>query len=227
MNETSTFLLVFVCLLFGVGRVAHSRFLKSFFAEKQLPSEAKMTREPGVQTRDLPETRLSNEVTSKKKITRQSSRQKFMVNVSWRKGETVVVPDNTHSFTTPSFFVPPAQCMMVYHLCPGHWPLHIPHYCLWTFGDRASCVAAPCPLDLYSCRDRQCPLFGHLLVAMSQTEVPITLPFACRGPAAILCILLCVKVSDVARGEISLWRWSAYGGSIRAALLVNQTSING
>ena len=49
----------------------------------------------------------------------------------------------------------------------------------------------------------------------------------CGDPAPILHILLCVKVSDAARGEISLWRWSASGGSIRALLLVNQTSVDG
>ena len=65
MNETSTFLLAFVCLLFGAGRVAHSRFFsKSFFAEKQLLSETKITRGPGVQARDWPKTRISNEVMS-------------------------------------------------------------------------------------------------------------------------------------------------------------------
>ena len=50
------------------------------------------------------------------------------------------------------------------------------------------------------------------------TLAPFTLPFACRDPVPILRTLLCVNVSE--RGEISLWRWSASGGSIRAALLV-------
>ena len=36
-----------------------------------------------------------------------------------------------------------------------------------------------------------------------------------------------VNLSEAARGEISLRRWSASGGSIRAALLANQTSVNG
>ena len=38
---------------------------------------------------------------------------------------------------------------------------------------------------------------------------------------------LCVAVSDAERGEISLRRWSASGGSIRAALLVSHPSANG
>ena len=37
---------------------------------------------------------------------------------------------------------------------------------------------------------------------------PFTLPFECGDPAPILCILFCVKVSEKARGEISLQRWS-------------------
>ena len=59
------------------------------------------------------------------------------------------------------------------------------------------------------------------------TLAPFTLPFACRDPAPILRTLLCVKVSDAARGEISLWCWSASGGSIRATLLVNCPSVSG
>ena len=63
--------------------------------------------------------------------------------------------------------------------------------------------------------------FDHLSVA------PFTLPFACRHPVSILHILLCVKASDAARDEISLRHWSASGGSVRAVLLANQTSVNG
>ena len=37
-----------------------------------------------------------------------------------------------------------------------------------------------------------------------QTEAPSSLPFECRDPAPIHRILLCVKVSDAATGEISL-----------------------
>ena len=40
-------------------------------------------------------------------------------------------------------------------------------------------------------------------------------------------LFLCVKVTDAVRDEISLRRWSASGGSIRAVLLVNRTSVNG
>ena len=58
-------------------------------------------------------------------------------------------------------------------------------------------------------------------------QLAATLPFACRDPVPILRILLCVKISDATRDEISLWHWSASGGSIRAALLVNRTSVNG
>ena len=54
-----------------------------------------------------------------------------------------------------------------------------------------------------------------------------TLPFACGDPAPILHTLLCVNVSDAERGEISLRHWSASGGSIRAAILVNRPSVNG
>ena len=56
--------------------------------------------------------------------------------------------------------------------------------------------------------------------------VPFTLRFACRDPAPIPRLLLCVKASDMARGEISLWHWFASGGSIRAVLLANRTSVN-
>lgn len=35
-----------------------------------------------------------------------------------------------------------------------------------------------------------------------------TLPFECGDPTPILCTLLCVKVSDVARDEISEWSLS-------------------
>ena len=38
---------------------------------------------------------------------------------------------------------------------------------------------------------------------------------------------LFVNFSEAARGEISLRRWSASGGSIRGAVLSNQTSVNG
>ena len=48
------------------------------------------------------------------------------------------------------------------------------------------------------------------------TLTPFTMPFACWDPAPILRILLCVKVSDTARGEILHRLWSASGGSIRA-----------
>ena len=51
---------------------------------------------------------------------------------------------------------------------------------------------------------------------------PYTLLFACGDSAPILCLLVCVKVSDAARGEISLRCWSASGGSIRAVLLATE-----
>ena len=54
---------------------------------------------------------------------------------------------------------------------------------------------------------------------------PFTLLFGCRDPAPIHRLLLCVKVSDVVRGEISLQHRSASGGSIRGAVLANQISV--
>ena len=42
---------------------------------------------------------------------------------------------------------------------------------------------------------------------LPQTVAPFTLPFKCRDPAPILLIILCVKVSDATRGEISLQLW--------------------
>ena len=51
------------------------------------------------------------------------------------------------------------------------------------------------------------------------TVVPFTLPLECGDPAPILRCLLCVKVSDAARGEILLWRRYTSGGSIRGAVL--------
>ena len=65
----------------------------------------------------------------------------------------------------------------------------------------------------------------YMCTGASALLAPFTLPFACGDPAQILRILLCVKVSDAAGGEISLEPCSASGGSIRIALLVNQTSV--
>ena len=66
-----------------------------------------------------------------------------------------------------------------------------------------------------------CP--AHVVSSLAS----FTLPFACGDPAPILHTLLCVKVSDAERREISLRRRSASGGSIRAALLVSCPSVNG
>lgn len=61
-----------------------------------------------------------------------------------------------------------------------------------------------------------CTLFGE-----SQIQSPFTLPFEFGDPVLILRILLCVKVPDSARGEISLWRlW-------RGAALANRICVNG
>ena len=57
-------------------------------------------------------------------------------------------------------------------------------------------------------------------------KAPFTLLFACGNPAPILHLLFYEKVSDAARGEILLRSWSASRCSIRAVLLVNQTSVN-
>ena len=59
------------------------------------------------------------------------------------------------------------------------------------------------------------------------TIAPFTLPFEGGDTALILHLLLCVKASETARGEISLWHWSVSGGSIRGAVLANRTSVNG
>ena len=36
---------------------------------------------------------------------------------------------------------------------------------------------------------------------------PFTLPFECRDPAPILCTVLCVKILNATRGEISGENW--------------------
>ena len=48
--------------------------------------------------------------------------------------------------------------------------------------------------------------YAGIKIAIFKTLAPFTLPLACRDPAPILCILLCVKVSDAESGEISLLR---------------------
>ena len=54
-----------------------------------------------------------------------------------------------------------------------------------------------------------------------------TLLFECGDHALILSTLLCVKVSDVARGQILLLYRCASRGSIWGMPLANQTSVNG
>ena len=54
-----------------------------------------------------------------------------------------------------------------------------------------------------------------------KTLAPFTLPFQC-GNHAIPYITVCVKVSDVERGAISLQHWSTSGGSIRDAAKESQ-----
>ena len=52
---------------------------------------------------------------------------------------------------------------------------------------------------------------GGAMSPTLQSVAPFTLPFGCRDPAPILCLRLCVNVSEVARGEIlriRLWRRS-------------------
>ena len=49
-------------------------------------------------------------------------------------------------------------------------------------------------------------------------------PSQSRDPAPKLHLCLCVNLCE--RGEISLWRWYASGGSIRGAFLANRTSVN-
>lgn len=56
---------------------------------------------------------------------------------------------------------------------------------------------------------------------------PFTLPFKCRNHAPILHIVFRVKVSDMARGEISLWLWCASGVGIRVTAEAKCTNVNG
>ena len=60
-----------------------------------------------------------------------------------------------------------------------------------------------------------------------QTEALSSLPFECEDSAPIHHILLCVKVSDAVRGEISLRLWCASRGSIRGAAEAHRTCVNG
>ena len=60
-----------------------------------------------------------------------------------------------------------------------------------------------------------------------ETRAPLILPFGCKDPAPILCLRFCVNVWEAVRGEIMLRHRYASGGSIRGAVLANQTSVNG
>lgn len=84
-------------------------------------------------------------------------------------------------------------------------------------------------MEVYLCWSLIISICQSLVVSLCRSLVlaPFTLPFACKDPAPILQILLCVKVLDAARGEISLRCWSASGGRISAVLLGNRTSVYG
>ena len=72
--------------------------------------------------------------------------------------------------------------------------------------------------DHYTLQNKYCKRL-QVLITLSKKRfiwliiAPFTLPFGCRDPAPILHHRLCVNVSEVAMGDISLQHWYASGGT--------------
>ena len=64
---------------------------------------------------------------------------------------------------------------------------------------------------LYNPQKEHARLFPCLISAsLTTSPAPFSLPFESSDPEPILRILLCVKVLDAPRGEISFWLWCGY-----------------